>query len=78
MQAKRQRKHRSTKMVQKCLYLPEELMLEVDAYAQARGVSRNVAFEELLALALKGFDGVPASKAMVLQAFKAAGFSRFE
>lgn len=41
-------------MVSKCLYLPKTLFSKVDKYASLRGISRNVAFEELLKVAFYG------------------------
>jgi len=63
-------------MVAKSLYLPKELIDQVDRYAAARRISRNVAFEELLALALKGPEKLPISFEMMQAAFKDAGLDR--
>jgi len=64
-------------MVARSLYLPKDLMERVDRYAEVRDISRNVAFEELLAVAADGPEALPISRAMLQLAFEEAGFKRF-
>lgn len=62
-------------MVDKNLHLPLSLVERVDRYANARKVSRNVAFEELLAYLMEGNAGI--SEEMFRLACREAGFPRF-
>lgn len=48
------RRPRKEPMLHRSFYLPEALINEVAKYAELRAVSRNVAVEELLRLALHG------------------------
>jgi len=60
-------------MVSKTLHLPLALIEKVDRYAEVRGVSRNVAFEELLTVATDGPQSLPFPVEMLRIALKAAG-----
>ena len=74
-QVKKRTKRKKEEMSSKCLYLPNELLDRVDKYAEVRSVSRNVAFEELLAYVIKGTTPIP-EKIFELSC-KESGFPRF-
>ena len=74
-QVRKRKNRKGQEMVDKCLHLPVKVIQAVDRYAEVRRISRNMAFEELLAYLTEGDAGI--SEGMFQLSCREAGFRKF-